>query len=597
MPVKVAPPLGEGPESGGDLGMQLEQPARRYAVTAPFASALSLADDQPLVVQYEVQLGPDGLQCGGAYVKLYEAPAEGAAPFDVAAVTPSTPYAIMFGPDRCGGTDRVHFIIRWRNPVSGAVEEKHAGNVPKARSDKVVHLYTLTLRPDATFSIAIDGKVETSGSLAVENDFQPPVLPPAEIDDPSDSKPADWVDAEKIADPAAAKPEDWDEDAPETIEDAAAVRPTGWLEDEPDMVADPLARKPEDWDDEEDGVWAAPTVANPKCESAPGCGVWRRPTKRNPAFKGKWRAPLIANPAYVGKWKPRLIANPAFFTDAHLNRLGGARMSALGVEVWTMQGGITFDNVLVTRSEAAAAAFAEATFRPKHDEQAAAVARAEAEAERERLAKAAESGGVLDRIALLAAQVAALARAHQAEAVGVAVVVLLMIVAGFWALCGCCAEEPKVVKTTAVPRRPAAAAAAAAAGAADNAGAGSGAGAEDEADEREEGEDEDEDEDEDESKEDSEVLAKAEAFKADAEAKARAKLAPAVSPAAAGKAPAKAAGAAAPAAAEASSAAAAASPTAAAAAEAPEEVIKGKNEKGKVSTARQRGAARAKADD
>ena len=463
MPVKVAPPLAaEGVDGGDDVGLQLEQPAHRYAVTAPFAGPLSTADDQPLVVQYEVQLGPDGLQCGGAYVKLYEAPAEGAPAFDVAAVTPSTPYAIMFGPDRCGGTDRVHLIIRWRNPVSGEVQEKHAGNVPKARADQVVHLYTLTLRPDASFSIAVDGKVESSGSLAVENDFQPPVLPPAEIDDPADFKPADWVDEEKIADPAASKPEDWDEDAPATIEDAEAVRPVGWLEDEPDMVPDPLARKPEDWDDEEDGAWAAPTVANPKCDSAPGCGVWRRPTKRNPAFKGKWRAPLIANPAYVGKWKARRIANPAFYTDAHLNRLGGARMVALGVEVWTMQGGITFDNFLVTRSEAAAATFADATFRPKFEAQSAAKARAEAEAERERLAKAAASGGVLDLIALRAAQVMTLAHAHPAEAVGVVVVVLLMLGAAVWNFCNCC-EETVVVKTSLPQRRPAAPAAAASA--------------------------------------------------------------------------------------------------------------------------------------
>ena len=38
--------------------------------------------------------------------------------------------------------------------------------------------------------------------------------PPAEIDDPSDSKPDDWVDEPRIPDPFAEKPGDWDEDAP-----------------------------------------------------------------------------------------------------------------------------------------------------------------------------------------------------------------------------------------------------------------------------------------------------------------------------------------------------------------------------------------------
>lgn len=36
-------------------------------------------------------------------------------------------------------------------------------------------------------------------------DFTPPVNPPKEIDDPEDSKPADWVDTKKIADPKAVK--------------------------------------------------------------------------------------------------------------------------------------------------------------------------------------------------------------------------------------------------------------------------------------------------------------------------------------------------------------------------------------------------------
>jgi hypothetical protein len=33
-----------------------------------------------------------------------------------------------------------------------------------------------------------------NGSLLV--DFEPPVIPPKEIDDPEDKKPSDWVDEE-----------------------------------------------------------------------------------------------------------------------------------------------------------------------------------------------------------------------------------------------------------------------------------------------------------------------------------------------------------------------------------------------------------------
>ncbi len=46
------------------------------------------------------------------------------------------------------------------------------------------------------------------------------------IDDETDKKPADWVDASSIPDPAAAKPEDWDESQPANILDPAA--PSEW---------------------------------------------------------------------------------------------------------------------------------------------------------------------------------------------------------------------------------------------------------------------------------------------------------------------------------------------------------------------------------
>ena len=176
--------------------------------------------------------------------------------FDASAVTPSTPYIIMFGPDRCGATDKIHFIVRWRNPRTETWEEKHVTNAPKPANDKLSHLYTLIVRSDGTFTIKVDNEDVRSGSLNAAEDFSPPVLPSAEIDDPSDVKPTDWVDAAQIPDPEAKKPADWDETAPSTIEDAAAVKPLGWLDDEPASISDPAAAKPDEWDDEEDGAMA-----------------------------------------------------------------------------------------------------------------------------------------------------------------------------------------------------------------------------------------------------------------------------------------------------------------------------------------------------
>lgn len=192
----------------------------------------------------------------------------------------------------------------------------------------------------------VNGESVKEGSLL--EDFNPPVNPEKEIDDPKDKKPADWVDEVKIPDPEATKPDDWDEDAPYEIVDEEAEKPDDWLEDEPTSIPDPEAEKPEDWDDEEDGDWIPPTVPNPKCTDVSGCGKWTRPMKKNPEYKGKWSAPMIDNPAYKGPWAPRKIANPHYFEDktpANLEPMG-----AIGFEIWTMQSDILFDNIYVGHS-------------------------------------------------------------------------------------------------------------------------------------------------------------------------------------------------------------------------------------------------------
>jgi len=89
------------------------------------------------------------------------------------------------------------------------------------------------------YAIYIDGEKKQDGSI--EDDWN--ILPPKEINDPSKSKPADWVDEPQMDDPADVKPADWD-----SI---------------PAEIADPEAKKPEDWDDDLDGQWEAPKIPNP----------------------------------------------------------------------------------------------------------------------------------------------------------------------------------------------------------------------------------------------------------------------------------------------------------------------------------------------
>lgn len=300
----------------------------------------------------------EGLECGGAYMKLLR---------DNKALhqeefSNTTPYVIMFGPDKCGHTNKVHFIFNHKNPKTGEYEEKHLSSPPTAKIPKTTELYTLIVHPNNTYAIKQNGEEVKTGSLL--EDFSPAVNPPAEIDDAKDSKPNDWVDEARIADPEAKKPEDWDEDAPFEIVDEEATLPEDWLENEPLTVPDPEAQKPEDWDDEEDGDWVAPTVPNPKCADVSGCGPWTKPMKKNTDYKGKWTAPFIDNPAYKGPWAPRKIKNPAFFEDK--TPANFEPMGAIGFEIWTMQSDILFDNIYIGHSIEDAEKLAAESFKLKH---------------------------------------------------------------------------------------------------------------------------------------------------------------------------------------------------------------------------------------
>ena len=90
----------------------------------------------------------------------------------------------------------------------------------------------LVHQPSDSFACALADRVLCS---------QPPKL----IDDPSDSKPLDWVDEATIQDPAAVKPDDWDESAPRMIPDPSASKPEDWQEDTPQFIQDPDVKKPD----------------------------------------------------------------------------------------------------------------------------------------------------------------------------------------------------------------------------------------------------------------------------------------------------------------------------------------------------------------
>ncbi|CAH8546719.1 unnamed protein product [Heterobilharzia americana] len=305
----------------GDYALVLKSKAKHHAVSTKLSRPLKF-DSGELVIQYDVKF-QDGIDCGGAYIKLLSSSAN----LDLKQFNDKTPYTIMFGPDKCGLDNKFHFIFRYKNPNTGVFEEKHAKRVlPELDSyfsDKKTHLYTLVLRSDNTFERYIDQVKVQSGNLLDDLNLQ-----------------------EKIVDTNAKKPEDWDENAPETIEDENATKPPGWLDDEPEMIPDPAAEPPKDWDPEMDGEWIAPKISNPKCANAPGCGEWQRPVIPNPKYKGKWSAPMIPNPAYKGIWTPRKIPNPNYFEEKNPYK-GLMEVSAVGLELWSMTDEIAFDNFLI----------------------------------------------------------------------------------------------------------------------------------------------------------------------------------------------------------------------------------------------------------
>lgn len=52
----------------------------------------------------------------------------------------------MFGPDRCGQTNKVHFIFRHKNPVTGEWSEHHFNAPPLPKLTKTTALYTLIVQ-------------------------------------------------------------------------------------------------------------------------------------------------------------------------------------------------------------------------------------------------------------------------------------------------------------------------------------------------------------------------------------------------------------------------------------------------------------------
>merc|ERR1712196_95333 len=320
-----------------NVGLKTSQDAKFYGISAPIKEFSNKGED--LVVQYSVK-HEQGIDCGGAYLKI------GPAPFDGKKFHGESVYNVTFGPDICGMTKRTHLIFNYKE--KNLLKDKDM----RTESDELTHVYTLVVKPDNTFSVSIDGSEVESGKLADGWKF----LEPKEIDDPDDKKPSDWVDEAEMDDPEDKKPDGYD--------------------DIPAKIADPKATKPDDWDDESDGDWEAPQIDNPE-------------------FKGEWKAKRIANPAYKGVWAPKKIANPAYVEDTTIGQYGS--FGWVGIDVWQVKAGTIFDNMLITDDVATAKAAADKLKEEKDAEKAKKAEEDRAKAEEERKKKEEEDKAKEDK--------------------------------------------------------------------------------------------------------------------------------------------------------------------------------------------------------
>jgi calreticulin len=276
-----------------ERGLKTTQDARFYDISAAHKEFSNRG--KSLYIQFSVK-HEQNIDCGGGYVKLI--PASGLADQkDFRGGDKETQYNVMFGPDICGYTKKVHLILNHKG-TNHLIKEDVS-----AESDELTHVYTAALEPDNTFKIYVDGIEKKSGAIP---EFWN-ILPAKQINDPSQSKPSDWVDERMIDDPEDHKPEGWD-----------AI---------PAEITDPEATKPDDWDDDLDGEWEAPKIPNPEYK-----GHWSAKKIENPSYKGPWVHPQIDNPEY--KEEPELYAFDSF--------------KYVGIDIWQVKSGTIFGHFLLT---------------------------------------------------------------------------------------------------------------------------------------------------------------------------------------------------------------------------------------------------------
>jgi len=122
-------------------GLKTTQDARFYASSVAFPEQVN-NKGKDLVVSLSVK-HEQGLDCGGGYIKVMPE-------MDLAKFNGDSEYYLMFGPDQCGYTKKVHVIFGYNG--KNLLWKKE----PRFPDDKLTHVYTLLVKPDNTYELYID---------------------------------------------------------------------------------------------------------------------------------------------------------------------------------------------------------------------------------------------------------------------------------------------------------------------------------------------------------------------------------------------------------------------------------------------------------
>ena len=337
--------------TGLDYGLRTEDPLRYYAISKPLNRKIRNLG-RTLIVQFSLRFEQKEIICAGGYIKLLMG--SELEPFKGESFDSRSDYALMFGPDICG-TSRIHFILRGEQHTqmesgkTGTAPHSQKGSVHHsmgtgdnkhdAKSDNIFsvkhlpmkraieldgqteyrsHMYTLAIYgADNTWEILVDDITRERGNLTDSFNFLPPLL----VSDVSATKPLDWVDDEFV--PAF----------------GSAGKPDGY-DDIPREIPDPEAEQPDLWSVEIDGEWIPPLVPNPEWR-----GDWEQELVRNPEFQGKWEAPLISNPEFKGPSAEKRVRELHAICKP---------CTHFGIDIWQMNAGTVFDDILITDSVAEA---------------------------------------------------------------------------------------------------------------------------------------------------------------------------------------------------------------------------------------------------